>query len=367
MNTSNGLHAALNVGHKVARRLGGLHKPWLRTVRRSVRLGEQWGYRVDEYRVLREIAAVARGHEPILVGPWLAEVGYEALYWVPFVRWFAHTYRVPAERLTVVSRGGVEPWYGGIAARYVELFDLFTPAEFAARNHARRTAVESGGQKHSALSNFDREIIAQVAGDRRASGVRVLHPALMFRLFGQFWLGNQAPDFLWRHTTHARVHVDQSANLGLPDRYTAVKLYTGRALPGTESVQQSLHRLVESVARVRPVVLLEAGFAADEHADHALARLSNVIRIGDRVTAATNLAVQTQVIAGAEQFVGTCGGLAWLAPLLGVPTVALYVDDRLLVTHLTVARHVYRSLDAASFSTLDLRALHELALAGPTA
>ena len=27
--------------------------------------------------------------EPILVGPWLGEVGFELLYWIPFLRWFA--------------------------------------------------------------------------------------------------------------------------------------------------------------------------------------------------------------------------------------------------------------------------------------
>ena len=55
-------------------------------------------------------------------GPWLSEVGYEALYWVPFVRWFAEL-RHRSERIVALSRGGVAAWYGGIASRYVEQFD----------------------------------------------------------------------------------------------------------------------------------------------------------------------------------------------------------------------------------------------------
>jgi ADP-heptose:LPS heptosyltransferase len=79
----------------------------------------------------------------------------------------------------------------------------------------------------------------------------------------------------------------------------------------------------------------------------------------------TNLGVQTRVIAGARQFVGTCGGLAWLAPFLGVPTVAIYENDRYLTPHLYAARYAYRRYAAARFSTLNITAIRgiEAALA----
>ena len=81
----------------------------------------------------RALRSAAGGSDPVIVGPWLSEVGYEALYWVPFVRWFTRQYDVDPDRVIVVSRGGVASWYGGVASRYVEQFDLFTPQEFAAR------------------------------------------------------------------------------------------------------------------------------------------------------------------------------------------------------------------------------------------
>ena len=43
--------------------------------------------------VRRELAALASKPEPILVGPWLGEVGFELLYWIPFLRWFAEQLR----------------------------------------------------------------------------------------------------------------------------------------------------------------------------------------------------------------------------------------------------------------------------------
>ena len=46
---------------------------------------------------------------PIVVGPWLGEVGFELLYWIPFLRWALAEAGIAADRVTVVSRGGCAP------------------------------------------------------------------------------------------------------------------------------------------------------------------------------------------------------------------------------------------------------------------
>jgi ADP-heptose:LPS heptosyltransferase len=108
--------------------------------------------------------------------------------------------------------------------------------------------------------------------------------------------------------------------------------------------------------------MLDTGLATDEHEDFLFRDVPNVISLRDRLEPRTNLGVQTAVTATAQGFIGTCGSLAWLAPMLGVKTVAVYADERLLTTHLYVARQVYRRMGAAPFETLDLRAALELDL-----
>ncbi|HEY6363141.1 MAG TPA: hypothetical protein VIX63_18680, partial [Vicinamibacterales bacterium] len=71
----------------------------------------------------------------------------------------------------------------------------------------------------------------------------------------------------------------------------------------------------------------------------------------------SNLGIQIALIAHADYFLGTCGGLAWMAPFMGVPTVAVYEDDRFLAPHLLIARQAGQRAGAAEFTTLDLRAL----------
>ena len=304
-----------------------------------------------ELSVRGELWRAARGDGPVIVGPWLSEVGYEVLYWVPFVRWFAHHYRVDPSRLVVVSRGGVAGWYADVAERYVELLDLFSPAEFAARNAERQ---REGEQKQHRLSAFDAEIVTRVRHDRALAGATICHPSAMFRLLRQFWLGNESLEYLLEHLVYAPVTPPPVAIPNLPSRFVAMKFYTGKALPDTDANRRALRAIVERTAADDPVVLLNTGLTLDEHQDFLFRDIA-ATSLTSSMTPQNNLAVQTEVIRRAARFVGTCGSLAWLAPMLGTKTLAVYEDDHLLTPHLYAARHAYASMSAASFTPLDLR------------
>ena len=64
-------------------------------------VGEQWGTWRQQWAVERDLERAIDGSAPILAGPWLSEVGYEVLYWVPFLRWVKAAYRIPDERIVV--------------------------------------------------------------------------------------------------------------------------------------------------------------------------------------------------------------------------------------------------------------------------
>ena len=74
------------------------------------------------------------------------------------------------------------------------------------------------------------------------------------------------------------------------------------------------------------------------------------------MTPRTNLDVQLAIVARSRAFLSACGGLAWMAPFIGVPTVAVYDSDHLLAPHLLVERQAGKRTGAAEFSTIDLRA-----------
>jgi hypothetical protein len=308
----------------------------------------------------RALRAAAAGSGPIMLGPWLSEVGYEALDWVPFVRWFTRQYDVDPARVVAVSRGGVAPWYAGMASRYVEQFELFTPEEFAARNEARRGDAD---QKQLALSDFDHEILSRARARLGIDRAAACHPSTMFQLMRQFWLGNDSLQSVLEYTEYEPIAVRADVTLPkLPDEFVAVKFYTGRALMDTPGHRQQLRQLVERIGRRQPIVALNTNLALDEHADYVFQDVPGLITLDGWMTPQNNLAVQTEVIRRATRFVGTCGSLAWLAPMLGTDTLAIYADDHFLTPHLYAARHAYASMDAARFTPMDLAVLNNLDL-----
>jgi hypothetical protein len=322
---------------------------------------------LTELSVRRELRRVARGNGPIIVGPWLSEVGYEVLYWVPFLRWYCDRYGIDPSRVVVVSRGGVASWYRDVASQYIELLDLFDVPTFAARNAERQRL---GEQKQRAMADFDREILSRAQEQLGGARATVCHPSLMFRLLRQFWLGNESLQYVQEHTKYSRVDLaDVPGVPALPERFVAMKFYSGKAIPATERNRQLLRALVERVAAESPVVSLDTGLAVDEHQDLLFEGIPGVMHLAHHLTPQRNLGVQAAVIQRASAFVGTCGGLAWLAPLLGTKTLAVYADDEFLAPHLYAAQQTYRAVDAAPFTPLDVRAFDAVALsfhAGPS-
>ena len=353
--------ATMNVGRKIAGRVLRARRPFVRAWKRSGRVAEQFDHRRQEWHVTREIARSTSG--TIVVGPWLGEVGYEVLYWIPFLNWLKDRYRVTPDQLIVATRGGAGAWYGDLTQNCVEIFDHLAPTDFARLNDVRRKQVEGGGQKHTAYSALDREILGRIGRDREVHPDHVLHPSLMFRLFKQFWLGNRSLEFVLHRTRFLPVRLHRPAPVDLPREFVAIKFYSSRALPDTPDVQRALAELVRPLARRMPIVVLDTGLGLDDHTDYTIKGLTGATSLRGVMTPRDNLAVQADVIQRASLFVGTCGSVAWLAPMLGVPTVAVYADDRLLAPHLYFSRHAYRLMSAAPFTTVDLRAARHLNLA----
>ena len=336
----------------------------VRTTRYWERLRHRaWPVVARDLAVRRTLRSVANSRAPIIVGPWLSEVGYEVLYWVPFLRWFTRHYDVDPDRVIVLSRGGVASWYEGIGSRYVEQFDLFAPEEFATRNEARQRTSD---QKQLSVSDFDEEVLRRARARVGILTAALCHPSTMFQLLRQFWLGNDSLQSVLDYTEYdaanARAAVDVPK---LPETFVAVKFYTGRALTDTPVHREQLRRLVERIADRYPVVALNTNLSLDEHADYVFRDVPGLITLDGWLTPQNNLAVQTEVIRRAKRFVGTCGSLAWLAPMLGTDTLAVYADDHFLTPHLYAARHAYNSMDAARFTPMDLAVLDQIDVLQP--
>lgn len=290
--------------------------------------------------IQRELATLAATDTPIVLGPWLGEVGFELLYWVPFLRWFAEKYGVPADRLIAVSRGGsATAWYTSFAGRTYDALSFIPPNEFKRRNLDRSGLL--GEQKQVATSALDDEIVAFV---RHAEGrdVSVLHPSTMYRLYGPYWWGHQPLEWLRQFMRFARLQ-PPPLHADLPPCYTAVKFYFNDCFTDTPANRAFVEHTVRELTAKGPVISLSTGLAVDDH-DPCEPDVAAMRGIRHLLTPDTNLLVQSAIVAGAQQFVGTYGGFAYLAPLCGIPAASYYSEPgSFSLRHLELIRDVLRT------------------------
>ena len=299
--------------------------------------------RVQAARLERGLANLAAGGNTIVAGPWLGEVGFELLYWLPFLRWFAARFHVAPERLLIVSRGGTASWYRPFASGYRETFDYLTPEEFRRRHDERVTA--NGEQKQTQVLAFERELLRELTTDVHDRSM--LHPSSMYALFNPFWWGHVDESWVHAHAAYARLAPDAAAPFVRPDRpYTAVKFYFNDCFPPTDENRAFVRRTLQTLAERGPVVSLATGLRLDDHDGDDLQSLG-VLSLPRQLEPRDNLAAQTAAVAGACAFVGTYGGFSYLAPFLGVRTTAFYANDGFSARHLGMARSAFASLDVA--------------------
>jgi hypothetical protein len=301
-------------------------------------------------RALRRIMQVARRGGPVLIGPWTGEVGFELLYWTPFVRWAVDEFRIDPGRITLLSRGGTASWYGIDGANYLDVLEFSSPEEF------RLHTVEAKKQRRLRL--FDRHLIRQVWRGMEGHA-SVLHPAMMYALYMPYWKQQTSIQWVQQLARFARIRPPLIPDLQLPRDYVALRFYFSENFPDTPENRAFIKSLIESLAEETHVLLLGTGVSLDEHADFTAGRRERVHTVEHVMRPETNLAVQTAVIAGARSFIGTYGGFSYLAPLCGVRTVAVYSLRSVPSAfghHLDFARQAIEAIDGGTLTLIDLAA-----------
>jgi hypothetical protein len=262
----------------------------------------------------------------IVVGPWLGEVGWEVLYWIPFLRWTIRRWPALCGRLTVVSRGGVKHWYRGVASEYVDVFDRFAADEFVRGLSADRALRTDRGvnrlKQKSETTPFEEAILDRMG----LTELPRLHPSVMFnnrrgvkRLLA--WEAKRDRYERWRKPRRSRLR------RVLPRTYVAVRFYTSRMFRGNQA-ERFAQDVVRAVSALIPVVDLSTAFETDpQHPDLDVG--DDVVRLAPHMRFRGNLRDQSVAIANASAFVGVFGGTAFLAPHYGVPSHCFWSTTKL--------------------------------------
>jgi hypothetical protein len=266
--------------------------------------------------------------KPILVGPWRSEVGFEALYWLPFLKWVAK--RVDPARFVVVTRGGAASLYP--APQAIDLYSLRSVREVAQENIY--DSLKTKLQKQVRCTRWDKAVLHDAAvrtGILPSRSYHILHPAWMYWALDPFWSEERGLKYLLSMTDytplpkpHAPIGV-LAEGMNLPERFVAVKFYRREpTFPIQHDTAAFVQHVVSLIAQQTNVVLLNSGHAGDDHADLTLSGPN--IHTLPKVPPEQNLALQAAVLGKATAFVGTYGGVAQLALRMGVPSVSFWTQ-----------------------------------------
>lgn len=312
----------------------------------------------EEFGVLPSFSTGASKQEllerddlPILLGPWLSEVGFELLYWTPFVRQYLAKRRIPKHRVIALSRGGAGGWYADLAESYLDVFDLCSPEEFLHGNQERE--MRQAGKKQYELDPFENRLIQASAQALGLNEYLVLHPSLMYRYLKPFWAA-EAPLGRIKHCCkHQRIAHRYPRPEAIPfDRYVAVKLYHSKCFPQTPENTRFTKRLIHELAARHNVVLLNTGHQLDDHTEAQQVSLPNVFDASAIMSARNNLDLQSAIVEHSQGLYATYGGFSYLGPLLGVPSISFYSSANFLREHLDLAHRVLNERGRSLFTAI---------------
>lgn len=303
----------------------------------------------------------ANDPRPVVVGPWLMEIGFELLYWIPYLRAQLARLGIPKERVIAVSRGGAEGWYGDIAGRYLDILDVMTPQEFHdwTSGHEEGGDLLEGNRKPFTAGPFETAILDRVLKPQGINAYQFIMPSAMYGLFRNIWRSRLGSRWIERHLMAALLARPAPFELPFAGPYVAVKFYNSLSFPKTPQLDALARRVVGRLARKGNVVILSNAAQLDDHDTLSLGGCEGQFQVFDASSLYTprdNLAVQTALVAHASELHCTYGGFSYLGPLLGVDTVAYgaayTATFKFIFTHLDLAWTTFDAIGGGQLAML---------------
>ena len=271
-----------------------------------------------------QVAEAWRSDQPLILGPYLSSVTVELLHWRPFIAWMRARFGPRTAPVVAVSRGRVDAWYAGLADRYIDVCDLLP---FETYMTHRQDVVRNGGTlKQKGVSDFDQELLDEVATRLGAAETAVLHPSVLLRVCSAIQDGAVPISWLAEHARYDRFDTPPlpPGDTLAQEPYVAASFWYCNCFSDSARHRKVVDDVLQEVSRRVPVVLVNPD---------VIPGLSDSIAANDRIrvvaTGQTDHAQRDQaaVIAGARAVVGTFGGMPLLAPSYNIPVSLMFGEE----------------------------------------
>ncbi|MDO8732938.1 MAG: hypothetical protein Q7L55_10285 [Actinomycetota bacterium] len=259
----------------------------------------------------------------VVFGPFLGEVGFETLYWIPQITTLATSGALDGHRVVVMSRGGTADLYRaiGIPFEYVDVLDVVSPEEYVARDTQRLIDGGLRAKNHkTGTSDWEWQLISSAG----LAGSHVVSADLMHVAIRRF--GSRALTF----PRAAVVRVERTDNVIL-------KFWFGAQMKATTENMRRVSEICKQARDAGPVLAIvnrhtledsrpfakpSKNLGVDEPFSQICANLD--LPTADTASERTNIADQIQLLASARAFKGTYGGFSYLCLYTRTPVMTYY-------------------------------------------
>lgn len=259
-----------------------------------------------------KVEDIIKTNKKIIFGPWLGEVGYELLYWIPFIRKLCKNNNLSYENIYIISRGGVSEWYSDFSKNYIDIFDLISKENFD--DIKNKIFQQNKSQKQSKMK-MDIEFLKKYFSE---TDYFFFTPSLMFNILPNYFKGYYGIQFIKKYFEYKEINLnDKNFESNLLKRYnltkgeyTAIKFYKRESYENNESI----HEMLNKISKGKKLISLDQQQTYDEHEN-----FNNNYKCLGNLPLNQNLKIQSYIIKNSKYFYGTYGGFAYLATLLGTP------------------------------------------------
>ena len=272
-----------------------------------------------------QVAEAWQSDLPLILGPFLSSVSVELLHWRPFIAWMRARFGPRSAPVAAVSRGRVDAWYSGLVSQYFDVCDLLPFETYKAR---MQDAVRDGGTiKQKGVSDFEQELLDEVATRLGTAETVVLHPSVLLRVCSTIRNGTVPISWLSEHARYDRFDTPPLPPGDAPTQepYVAASFWYCNCFSDNPWHRQVVDDALREISRRAPVVLVNPA---------GIPGLSDSVASNDRIRVVVlaetdhTLRDQAAVIAGARAFVGTFGGLSLMAPFYNIPTSLVFGEEK---------------------------------------